>query len=118
VSSDSKAASRKRGAAARSEAKKEPKTVDFRGLGFKLPEELPGALVFDWADVVESDDSASLVRLLRTLLGDDQVQQIRDKVTDDKVPLNDMLGVLGELVADIIGAYGMSTGESSASQDS
>lgn len=105
-------------AAARGEAKQQPKSADFRGVTLTLPPELPGELIFDLAALDRATGPGPIVELLETLLGVEQVRQVRAKVAEEKVPFSAVDGVLLGLISDIVDAYGTSTGESSASQDS
>jgi hypothetical protein len=111
-----KAAAPSKGAAARAEKTGAPKTIDFRGLELALPDVLPGTVYFDLAALEENEGSAvAQVRLLRSLIGGDQLAAVRDKIGEDQVPLDKVDEVVIGLFNDIVGAYGSTEGESAAS---
>lgn len=109
-----------RGAAARSEKGQDgPKRIDWRGLELELPEVLPGTLYFDFADLSENeDDPGAQLRLLKSMVGDDQVRQVRQKIADDGVTFDEIGDVLGDLFESVFAAYGSTVGESEASPTS
>lgn len=105
------------GAAAVGETDDTPKTVEWRGLQFTLPPVLPGELIFDFADLEDAEGTGPIVRLLRSMLGD-QVAKVRKKIAEDEVPLAEADGVLSDLISTVFDAYGVSAGESEASPSS
>lgn len=111
-----KAAARKKAAAAAAERDAQDRTIDFRGQTLTLPAVLPGTLYFDLGELADDEaDIGTQVRLLTSLLGEDQVRLVRRKVADDEIPLDDMAQVLSDLFEDAFSAYGMGAGEPSAS---
>lgn len=107
-----------KGAAATGEVDGTPKTVDWRGITFTLPPVLPGELIFDFAEIEDAEGTGPLVRLLKSMLGDEQVAQIRGKIAEDHVPLSEVGEALSELMSLVFDAYGVSAGESPASPGS
>lgn len=106
-----KAAPSKKGAAARAEKKNQPKTVDFRGLTLTLPATLPGTLIFDLADLESGNGLRGTMELIKSLVGPDQYQAIRNKVADDEIPLDEVEGVLEGMLEDVFESSGLSQGE-------
>lgn len=107
------------GEAARGEKNDTPKTIDFRGLTLTLPPVLPGTLYFDFAELEDNQSSpAAQVRLLRSLVGDDQVVAIREKIAADNVPFDEVDEVVLGLFNDIVASFGVAEGDSEASADS
>jgi hypothetical protein len=101
----------KKGAAARSEKKNTPKAVDFLGLKLKLPAKLPGTILFDLADLESGNDLRGTMEFIKSLVGPDQYQAIRNKVAEDEIALEKVDGVLLKLLEDILEASGLSQGE-------
>ena len=95
-----------RGAAPRS-------TVDFHGLKIAVPKKLPGDLIWELADLEESEGAGfrELRSLLVTLLGDEQTQQIREVVRKQGIELEKLVPEIMELVARLVEAAGTSTGK-------
>lgn len=113
------AAAPDRGAAARGEANGTPKTVEFRALTITLPAELPGALVFDLAELELGEKSLSpITGILKSMLGDEQYAQLQQTIRDERISLNDTIDELGNLIDAILSAHGLAPGESEASPDS
>jgi hypothetical protein len=76
-------------------------------------------LLFDWAEMEEPNGNAGpIIRFLKSLLGDEQAHQVRDKIAEDGVSFDDVEEVLMDLVNGIFGQYGMAEGDSDASQES
>lgn len=116
--SRSKAAPRSKGAAARAD-KDGPKRIDFRGVELELPDVLPGTLYFDFADLSDNeDDPGAQMRLLKSLIGDEQVATVRQKVADDGVSFDEIPTVIIGLFESALAAYGSTVPESSASPSS
>lgn len=99
------AASRSRGAAPRSGANGKVKTVEFRGLKLHVPATAPGEVLFDIGD-------NDVTGTLRTLLGDNQLRQVREKVAGDKLSLDQTVSALTDLVNHLFtDTYGITPGE-------
>lgn len=100
------AASRsQRGAAPRSGANGKVKVVEFRGLKLKVPATAPGEVLFDIGD-------NDVTGTLRTLLGETQLRQVRDKVAGDKLSLDATVTELTNLVNHLFtDTYGITPGE-------
>ena len=100
-----KAASSK-GAAARSEVGKGKKKVSFRGLNLKIPAKAPGEVMFD----IGAND---VMGTLRTILGNDQLKMLREKVCEDGLSLDQTSDELVEFLTTDIFAdkYGIKSGE-------
>jgi hypothetical protein len=97
--------------AARSEANGKPKHLKFRGLNLELPAELPETLVYDIVALRHAGDNPMpAFDILYSIVGQEQFFEIRNKIgiTDD----------LSELFTKLFAKYGMTLGESSASQSS
>ena len=105
------AAARKKAAAARSEKKDEPKTVDFRGLTLHLLADLPGTLLFDLADLESGNDLRGTMEFIKSLVGADQYQAIRNKIAEDAILLDDVADVLLKLLENILETSGLGQGE-------
>ncbi len=103
--------------AATAKAEKQPKAkkLTFGGLKLTLPPELPETILFDFTEIEAAGDSPMpLFRMLRSILGPEQFVQLRNAIDSKNIEA----GKLDGLVEAILGKYGVSTGESSASQDS
>lgn len=100
------------------EEKQEPKIVEWQGLKLELPIEPPEEMLFDIAEVEASpDDTMSIFRVLRSLLGRDQFIEVRNKVAELRAVEPDEIHSR-DVIEKVLEAFGMSLGESSASQDS
>jgi hypothetical protein len=87
----------KKAAAARGETDPKPKTIEFapardagketaEAIELTLPPTLSGDLFWGLADLEESAvGAAALLRVLRSILGADQVEAVREKVIADGV---------------------------------
>lgn len=110
-----KAAAPSKGAAARAEVADESKTLKTHGLELQLPKELPSEILFDIieSEASEGDANEYLVnlRILRSVVGPDQFMTIRHKIGGDTQQV-------WELMNSLLESYGLSMGESSASQES
>lgn len=106
-----KAAPSKKGAAARSEKNGKPKTVNFRGLKLKLPAKLPGTILFDLADLESGNDLRGTMEFLKSLVGAEQYQAIRNKVAEDEIGIDEVDTVLLSLMESILESSGLSQGE-------
>jgi hypothetical protein len=99
------------GAAARAEKKDEPKVVHFSDLELTLPAKLPGTILFDLADIEAGRDLRGTMEMVKSLVGADQYQAIRDKVADDGLDPDETVTALGNLIEGILNAHGMGSGE-------
>ena len=106
-----KAPARKKAGAARAEKKNEQKTVDFRGLKLGLPAKLPGTILFDLADLESGNDLRGTMEFIKSLVGAEQYQAIRNKVAEDDIPFDKVTDVLLALLEDILETSGLSQGE-------
>lgn len=106
-----KAAASKKAAAARAETNDEPKTVNFRGIELKLPAKLPGTVLFDVADIDAGRDLRGTMEFLKSLIGEGQYEQIREKVRADGIALDEVEGELIKLIEGVLDASGLGQGE-------
>lgn len=104
--------------AATAKPTQQPTSVEFRGVNLQLPKELPGEFYFAFADLEEDSGAGNQVRMLRALLGDEQLAKVRAKVREDGVPFSEMDTVIMGLFDSALAAYGVTTGESVASSES
>lgn len=97
-----------------------PRFVDFHGLKLEVPKKLPGDLIWELADLEESEGAGfrELRSLLVTLLGDEQTQKIRDVVREKKIGLDKLVPEVMDLVGRVVEAAGADAGKSSASRSS
>lgn len=114
-----KATAAKSKAAAASQEAGGERSLDWRGLTFTLPATLPGTLIFDLAEVEKNPNALGpLIATLESLLGAEQLRQVRDLVASENIDMAGVADVLGDLVREVFGSYGMTEGESSASPGS
>lgn len=108
-----RAAAKPKAAAALAEKKNDVKTFEFRGITLTLEHKvLPGTLYFDFAAIEKNQQSMTAqVELIRSLIGDDQLAVVRDKVAEDEIPLTDMDSVFAGLFDSALEAYGITSGE-------
>ena len=114
------AASRK-GAAASAEKSDEPRTIDFRGLTLTVPKpaDWSAELYFAMGDLESGKTKiAGANGVLAAMLGQDQFDQVRDRLIEQQVKFTDVEEILGELFMAAMEAYGTTSGESSASPES
>lgn len=110
-----KTAAPDKAAAARSERKPKPKKLTFKGLKLTLPPELPETILFDFVDLEDAGNNPiPMFRLLKSVLGDEQFLALRHANANGTVQAED----LPELLEVIFGKYGLTPGESEASQAS
>jgi hypothetical protein len=102
------ASGRSRRTAAQTEKNGKGKTVKFRGLTLILPPEAPGDLAFS----IENNEVSAAVQ---EIFGDEQYVQIREKCKADKLTLMQTFEALRDLLNDCFNAWGLTSGESSAS---
>lgn len=113
-----KTAPAKKAAAASQEAGGE-RTVAWRTITLTLPATLPGTLMFDLAEVEQSPNAfGPLIATIESMVGPEQLRQVRDLIAAEQIGMDQVGDVLKDLVQTVFGAYGMTEGESSASQDS
>lgn len=98
-----------RGAAAR--------PVNFHGLKIEVPKKLPGDLVWELADLEESDGAGfrELRSLLVTLLGPEQTEKIRSVVREKGIELDKLVPEIMDLVGKVVEAAGSDSGKSRGS---
>lgn len=112
------AAPKTKTAAARAERAPQPRSLDWNGLELELPANLPGELVFDLAAVETNRGPASMLGAIRTVIGDEQLEAVRERIVELGLTLDDVGEALGELVTGIWAEYGLTPGESDASPQS
>lgn len=105
------AASRSRGAAARSELNGKLKTITFRGVKLNLPSKAPFRLMYHFKAGLEmsADD---LVQALDTVLGD-QMEKVWAIELDLKKEggVRGLAALLNELAGEVFDAYDLTPGE-------
>lgn len=97
--------------AARREAQPEPPTVKFGGVVFELPRELPFELIDELAEVADNEEGEmgqiKLIRVMtKVLLGDRE---------EEFLALKPSLADIQTFVTEVYPMYGLTLGESSAS---
>lgn len=106
----------RKGAAARREkpkGKAKPLTLTWRGVKVELPTDFPekafAQYMFDSA-IQGPNEAPAVLKFVISLLGEEQALTIREALTkpDD----------IGDIMEKVLGKYGMSLGESTASQAS
>lgn len=102
-----------KGAAARAERKAEAPVVEFRGLKLTLPPKISGTLLWDFNDLFSGNERSlgGFVGLLGSLVGEEQNLEIRNKVREDGLDLDETLEALEDLLEKIFEASGVSLGE-------
>lgn len=96
-----------------------PKGFTWRGIEFKLQDRLPATIAFDIADIENGAESLGpLFAFLTSLLGKDQLKQVRAKLEEDGDTFDDLPEILPELIDLALDPFGMSLGESEASPTS
>lgn len=115
--SDTDKAAPDKGAAARSEKNGTPKQITWRKLKIKLPDEMPGTLLFTIYGDTRGPVFANLA-LLDEVLGPDQFASVRQKIADDGLSIGDTEDAVDNLAAKVLAKYGMTEGESEASPES
>lgn len=96
-------------AAARRADQKKNKNITWKGIKFDLPERMPKAILFDFIDIeAEGTDPAPVFRMLRSLVGAQQFQKVRNAVEQGNAEPDDVF----DLVRKILNKYGVgSAGE-------
>lgn len=114
-----------KGAAARAEVNGngKPKNIKWNGLTLKLPKELPGTVLWDFAALEDGEKQlAPLIALIKSVVGPEQNREIIEKVREKGWSIEKTTEALMDedkgLVPLITAEFGLSTGESEASQDS
>lgn len=102
------------GAARAATKKGKPESIKYRGLTLELPEKLPGALLFDLAEM-EEDGVGAALHMLESLLGREQYKRVRAQVLADEVAFDEVEGEIVELLERTLLAFGVNLGEASAS---
>lgn len=107
------AAAKKKAAAARAEKSGKVRRLKFRGLDLTLPKVLSSDVAFDYVDLAEGDVDilTGSIRLLKSILGEEQWIIVRAKIRADGVPMEDLDGVLGKLASDAFAAFGVTQGK-------
>lgn len=105
-------------AAALSELSGEPRTIEWEGLTLTLPDEMQATAAFAWRRFAKSPGFATLIDVAEAVLGEQSVEQIEAKMADDKLPANQLLDKLTEVVRQGFQAHGVAEGESVASASS
>lgn len=105
------AAARKKAAAAASGKDDKQKTVDFHGLKLVIAEEPLGTILFDIADLEGGREFIGTMELIKSLLGREQYQAVRNKVAEEGLKLGEMEDALAQLVGDILESSGLGQGE-------
>jgi hypothetical protein len=102
------------------EIKNGPQHSDFRGIRLTLPPTLPASFAFDALEIEEAGgmELKDIRRLLVGLLGEDQWRTIREKITADGDPIDDVGKIMEELLDAMLSPYGVSLGEPQASDAS
>lgn len=99
--------------AARAEKAPEPKTVEFRGMTLELPVELPKTFMWDLA--ASDDDVFAYYKIVQSLLKPEQIGAVRSALAaSDDSEAEFVIALLDT----VLGEYGMTVGESEASQGS
>ena len=114
-----------KGAAARAEVNGngKPKQITWNGVKLDLPADLPGTVLWDFAALEEGEKQLSpLLALIRSVLGEDQARAIKAKVAEKGWNIEKTTEALMDddkgLIPKITAKYGLTTGESEASQGS
>jgi hypothetical protein len=113
MSSSTTGASAKAGASGRSrtaasEKNGKGKTIDYHGITLLLPPEAPGDLAFS----IEENEASAAVR---EIFGDEQYNAIREQLKTEKLTLTQTFVALRDLLNDCFEAWGLTSGESQAS---
>lgn len=107
---------RRKATAARDEVKEDgPKTFTHGGLTLTLPREMPNEVLFDMIEAESAetgvDEFLIGLRILRSIVGQDQFTDIRNKVGADVEKTLELMNL-------VLDQYGLTMGESPASPDS
>lgn len=114
-----------KGAAARAEVNGNgaKKNITWNGLKLELPAKLPGTVLRDFAKLEEGRQQLSpLTNLIESILGSVQNDQVWDLIGDKGWDIDKTTEALMDedkgLIPKVTAKYGLTTGESSASQGS
>lgn len=94
-----------------------PRKVTWHSVELVLPVKLPLAVAFDLAEADELTQT-TLMRVTKSILGTGQYRAVRNQIADEGIPMEDGEDVLVDLFQVVLGHYGISVGESSASAPS
>ena len=99
--------------AARGEKKKTDRTVKFRGLDLSLPPALGSEVAFDYVELIEGEVAIlpGSIRIVRSILGEEQWRSIRAKLASDGVEMEQLNEVLTELIKLVFGKYDLTAGK-------
>lgn len=112
----SKAAASSKAAAA--QAEKAEKQVEFCGVTLTLPPKLPNSFGLRLAQIVGADDGVATARGVYRLLVPKYVsEETYEEIIDAVDEAGDETG-LEDLMTAVVGAYGLESGESEASESS
>jgi hypothetical protein len=100
----------------------EPKSVEWKDLNLKLPNQLPGDVLFSFAAFEEQLEAGEIrltsnLRLVKSIVGPAQAAEVRATANAEGWSMQGTADEIGELLKEILGQYGLGLGESSASQD-
>lgn len=109
---------RKRAAAAVNDTAS--KTIEFHGIEITVPPttEWDGDVLFVVADLEQSETPGRMIGVLRMIIGDDQVAQVRARLADEKLNVGQTFDALNELFNLLFQEAGTTAGESPASPSS
>jgi hypothetical protein len=102
---------------------KEGHSLTWRGLNLELPADMPGDLLFSFERFEEELEAGQLrltmfLKLLKAVLGEDQFVKVREVVRREQLTAEAIQNESSDLLEEALGHYGLSLGESSASQGS
>lgn len=106
---------RAKAAAAAGELAGEPKRIEWEGITFDCPPQLPGELFFDFADLEDESSGKSLTTMrtvLRRLTGEEGERAIRTRIAERGLSLDEVSAEIGALLEQVMNAYGSAVGES------
>jgi hypothetical protein len=98
--------------------------IEWQGLTLSLAPKLPGSVLRAFGDLEGGKSIGPLNRIMQLALGADQFEEVWEKVDELELSIEDAMGVLMDesddesLIPLIMATYGLSVGESSASQGS
>lgn len=109
-----------KGSAARAEGNGKPPTFKHRGLTLKLPQKtLSSEVAYAFAELEGSKQQLfPFMQLVKTLIGEEQLDKVREKQAADGVGFDEVADDLIALVDNAFKAYGVGLGEASASSSS
>lgn len=112
-------ASAKAGAAAQAEKKNEEHVIEFRGVEIKLPPKLRESVIWRWG-ILRDGDVGGVARLIQSIIGESAFDEVLQKLDEDEVYVDPdaETSPLGELMEKALAEYGLTPGESQASNGS